>query len=94
MDLAIVSGLLVTSSEDGFVRVIYNSSSTFFCNYFIYSYTFSQVWQLSQKGHVISHRFSQSIPDCLMNGVKFLDNRGAAFAITSYDSNRIQMFKM
>ena len=56
--------------------------------------TLLQVWQLSNKGHVISHRFSQAVPDCLMNGVKFLDNRGAAFAITSYDSNKIQMFNM
>ena len=72
MDLANLSGLLVTSSEDGFVRV----------------------WQMSQKGHIISHRYSTSLPDCLMNGVKFLDNRGAKFAVTFYDSNKIQIFAM
>ena len=53
-----------------------------------------QVWQLAQKGHIISHRYSQVVPNCLMNGVKFLDNKGAAFAITAYDSNRIQIFNM
>lgn len=72
MDLASVSGLLITSSEDGFIRV----------------------WQMSQKGHIIGHRYSQAIPNCLMNGVKFMDNKGASFAVTSYDSNKIQVFVM
>ena len=72
MDLANLSGLLITSSEDGFVRV----------------------WQMAQKGHIISHRFSASIPDCLLNGVKFLNNRGSRFAVTMYDSNKIQLFAM
>jgi hypothetical protein len=49
---------------------------------------------MSQKGHIISHRYSQAVPDCLMNGVKFLDNKGASFAVTSYDSNKIQLFVM
>lgn len=72
MDLASQSGLLITSSEDGFVRV----------------------WQLSQKGRIISHRYSQTVKDSLLNGVKFLDPTGASFAVTSYDSNQIQFYVM
>ena len=53
-----------------------------------------QVWQMSTQGRIIGYKFSQAINDALMNGVKFLDNKGAKFAVTAYDSNHIHTFGM
>ena len=49
---------------------------------------------MATQGRIISHKFSQALNDNLMNGVKFLDNKGAKFAVTAYDSNHIHTFCM
>ncbi len=72
MDLASQSGLLVTTSEDGFVRV----------------------WQLSPSGsgRLVVHKFCIGLDDAIPTGIKFLDPKGGAFAVSVYDSSKISVF--
>jgi len=55
---------------------------------------FFQIWQLSTKGQIMSHRYSRPISNSFLVGAKFLDPKGASFAVASYDSNKIQIFVM
>ena len=47
---------------------------------------------MSGSGRIISHTFSRPVPNALMTGIKFLDPKGGAFAVTAYDSDKIQIF--
>jgi hypothetical protein len=42
----------------------------------------------------MSHRYSRPISNSFLVGAKFLDPKGASFAVASYDSNKIQIFVM
>lgn len=55
---------------------------------------YARVWQLANRGPLAEHWFSRPIEDCLLSGAKFLDPKGSAFCICSYDSPDIQVFAM
>ncbi|CAH1404662.1 unnamed protein product [Nezara viridula] len=58
--------------------------------------SFAKVWQISgtQDNVVVVHRFSSQVKDCMLVGGRFLTLSGSLFAVSIYDSNLVQCFKM
>ncbi|KAK9500340.1 hypothetical protein O3M35_001621 [Rhynocoris fuscipes] len=57
--------------------------------------SFAKIWQISKGDHTtVTHRFSSQVKDCMLVGGKFLTLSGSLFAVSIYDSNLVQCFKM
>ncbi|XP_024083596.1 WD repeat-containing protein 54-like [Cimex lectularius] len=57
--------------------------------------SFAKIWQIVKQDNIsVVHKFSSQVKDCMLVGGKFLTLSGSIFAVSIYDSNLVQCFKM
>ncbi|BES96294.1 WD domain, G-beta repeat [Nesidiocoris tenuis] len=57
--------------------------------------SFAKVWHVTKKDSLtVTHRFSTQVKDCMLVGGRFLTLSGSVFAVSIYDSNLVQCFRM